>query len=106
MRAARKRLLDPVCAELTSPVCPRNTMLLDYLSSLRQHLRWDGKAEGLSGLEVEDEVELARPGHRHLGGVGAAQHAVHVVGGAAEQRLLARRVGEQCAVGHERLSAG
>src|SRR2546428_723951 len=48
--------------------------------------RWGyGDAEGLGGLEVEDQLELCGLLHRQVGGLGAFQELVHVGGGASPQ---------------------
>ena len=43
--------------------------LLDHLVRLLQERRWEGEAEFLGGLQVEDEVERRRLLHREVGGL-------------------------------------
>ena len=44
--------------------------LLDHLVRLEQERRRDREAQGLGGLQVDDEFELHRPLHRQVPGLG------------------------------------
>jgi len=51
----------------------RDGSLLDQLIRPPQHRRGNGQAEGLRGLEVDDQVELRGLLHGELGGLRALQ---------------------------------
>src|SRR5262249_44822394 len=52
------------------------------LGGLEQHVRGDGEPERLGRLQIDREVELAGLLDGQVGGLGALQDAIHVVGGA------------------------
>ena len=57
------------------------------ITSIRplQQRRRDRQAEGLGGLEVDDQLELRRLLDGQVGGLGAFQDLVHVERGAPEE---------------------
>src|SRR3954447_5864240 len=65
---------------------------LDDLGGLEQHVLGDGEAESLGGLEVDDEVEGRRLLHGEVGGLGAFQNTVYIVGSAPMHGGQARAV--------------
>ena len=52
-------------------------LLLDHLIRPLQKRRRDRQAEGLGGLEVDDQLELRRLLDGQLGGLGALENLVH-----------------------------
>ena len=54
--------------------------LSDHLGRLEEKHRGDGKAEGLGGLEVDDQLEFYRLLHREISRLGAFEDFVHVGG--------------------------
>src|SRR6266566_9286937 len=62
---------------------------------LEEERRRDREAERLGGLEVNAQLELDGLLHRQVGGRGAFEEPIHVVGGAIVQ------VGTPCPIGHE-----
>jgi hypothetical protein len=74
--------------------------LLDHLVRLEQERRRDREAQGLGGLQVDDEIELHRPLHRQVPWLGAFRDAIHIVGRAPEQIREARSIAHQAPFGH------
>src|SRR5262245_66328823 len=72
-----------------------NSTSLDDLVGAKQERLRNLEAERLGGGEVDDEIELDRLRDWKVGGLGAAQNFVHVLGGAPEQ------VRKVCSIGHE-----
>ena len=56
-----------------------------------QHIRRDRKADLLCRFQVDDELELYRPFHREIGGLGTLQNLVYVGSGAPVQDDLPLR---------------
>src|SRR5260370_25134675 len=59
--------------------------LLDHLIRPLQERRRDRQAEGLGGLEVDDQLELGGLLDREVGGSGPLEDLVNVLGGATIQ---------------------
>ena len=55
--------------------------LLDNLGGLEQHVRGDGEAQRLGGLEVEDQFELRGLFYRQVRRLGASQDTIYIRGG-------------------------
>ena len=72
----------------------------DDLVDAQQERFRDREAERLRGLEVDDQLELARLLHRQVGGLRALQDPVHVGGAAPKQVGQARAVGHEAAGNH------
>ena len=51
--------------------------------------------------EVDDQVELRRLLHRHVGGLGPFEELVHVGGSALEEAGTARPIAGVCIVSHD-----
>ena len=58
-------------------VCVPPTASLDDLIRPRQHCRWDGQAEGLRGLEVDNQLKLRGLLDRNVTRLGPPQDLVH-----------------------------
>ena len=69
--------------------------LLDHLIRPRQQRRRDGEAEGLRGLQVDDEVEFRRLLNRKIARLGALENLIHIIGGASEKIEIIWRVRHQ-----------
>src|SRR5712691_13549178 len=69
--------------------------LLDHLVRLQQERGRDREAEGLRGLEVDDQLELRRLLDGKIGGLSALEDLVHIGRGTSIQ---VREIG---AIGHE-----
>src|SRR5262252_10945840 len=87
-----------------TPFGPRGTTvqgeahrLLDQLIRPLQHRRRERQAEGLGGLEVDDELELRGLLDRQVGGLGPLEDLVHIDRGAAEQVVEAGGLRDQTA---------
>jgi hypothetical protein len=68
-----------ICDLLATTSEGRRTVLgalLEDLGGLEQHVVGDGEAEGLGGLEVDDELELAGLLDRKISRLGAFEDAV------------------------------
>src|SRR5215471_693702 len=76
-RLVRRTLL------LTSPLMGQHTLLDHLVGALYEGLR-NREAEGLGGLQVDHQLELAGLLHGEVAGPGAFQDLVHVDGRAAE----------------------
>src|SRR5262249_25441434 len=68
---------------LTAPVMGQHTLLDHLVGALYEGLR-NREAEGLGGLQVDHQLELAGLLHGEVAGPGAFQDLVHVDGRAAE----------------------
>src|SRR5262245_55729579 len=66
--------------------------LFDHLIRPRQQRRWDGEAERLRGLEVDDKLELGRLLDGKIGGLSAVEDLVHIRGDAAKEVDIVRPV--------------
>src|ERR1700737_1140366 len=55
---------------------------IDHLIRPQQERLGNRQAEGLGGLEVDDQLELRRLLDREVGGLGAVENFVDIVGGA------------------------
>ena len=55
---------------------------LDHLVGRGQQCLWDGEAERLGSLEVDDEFEFRRKLHREIARLRPTQNAIDVSGGA------------------------
>jgi hypothetical protein len=62
--------------------------LFDHLVGTAEQHRWDGKAERLGGLEINDEIELGGLLHGKIGGLCPAQDLVDII---ASVLLIERR---------------
>src|SRR6266851_6332169 len=69
--------------------------LLDHLIRPLQERRRDRQAEGLGGLEIDDEFILGRLLDRKVGGLRALEDPVHVSGGAAKEIRIIRAISHQ-----------
>src|SRR5215467_4202709 len=76
-RLVRRTLL------LTAPLMGQHTLLDHLVGALYKGLR-NREAEGLGGLQVDHQLELAGLLHGEVAGPGAFQDLVHVDGRAAE----------------------
>src|SRR6266542_1690126 len=75
----------------------RHIALLDYLIRPPQHGLRDRQAEGLGGLEVDDQFELRRLGDGQISGLGAIENLIDVGGGAPEHVRDAGSIGHEAA---------
>ena len=50
----------------------------------RKQRRWNGEAERLRGLQIDEQLILGRRLHRHIGGLFTLEDAIDVAGRAAE----------------------
>ena len=57
---------------------------LDHFIGPHEHRRWDRQAQSLGGLKVDDQLELRRLLYWEIGGFGAFQNLVNIVGGATK----------------------
>src|ERR1043166_4285981 len=64
---------------------PVSALSLDHLVRLEEQRRRHREAKGLGGLEVDDQLELRGLLYRQVGGLGAFQDLIHVVGSAPKQ---------------------
>src|SRR5258706_13472358 len=71
--------------------------LFDHLIRPEQERFRDGQAEGLGGLEIDDQLELRGLLHGEIGGLGPLEDLVHEVGGALVHPWIARPEGHQAA---------
>src|SRR5882724_5141305 len=69
--------------------------LLDHLIRPRQQRRRDRQAEGLGGLEVDDQLELRRLLDGQIARLGALENLVHVGRGAPKQISKVRSIGHK-----------
>src|SRR6267142_5587319 len=69
--------------------------LFDHVIRPLQERRWDREAEGLPGLEVDDEFELRRLLDGEIGGLGSLEDLVHIRRGPAGEVRDARAVCHQ-----------
>src|SRR5262249_36230969 len=70
-------------------------LLLYHLIRPQQQRRRDGEAEGLSGLEVDDELEFRRLLDGQVGGFGTLENLVNVRRGSPPQICEVRSVRHQ-----------
>ena len=56
-----------------------NPKLFDDFVRPRQHVWWNRQADLLGGVEIYDQLELRRPLHRQIAGLGAFENPVDVV---------------------------
>ena len=76
-------------------MCQRpNRQLLDDLVRLKQEQRRNRKAEGLSGYQVDDELELHGLLHREVCRLDVFEDLIDVRGGGATDVPDARRMGK------------
>src|SRR5215467_608310 len=92
-RLVRRTLL------LTAPLTGQHTLLDHLVGALYEGLR-NREAEGLGGLQVDHQLELAGLLHGEVAGPGAFQDLVHVDGRAAEQVEKAGPIGHEAAGVH------
>ena len=59
--------------------CSKQTSLLDHLVGDREHARWNGKAERLGGLEIDDQLELGWLHDRQVGGLVPLENPAHLL---------------------------
>jgi hypothetical protein len=71
------------------------TSSADHLVRLEEERRRDGEAQGLGGLEVDDQLERRGLLHGQVGGRSAFEDFVHVRGGTPIQVRTVRAVGHQ-----------
>src|SRR6266568_2553420 len=50
----------------------------DYFVGLKENARRNGEAEGLGGLQIDDQLELHRLLHRQVTGVGSLENLGHI----------------------------
>src|SRR6516164_3172842 len=72
--------------------------LFDHLVGAKQERLWDGEADRLRCLEVQDHLELGRKLHREIGRLCTAQNAIDIGGGTTKEVYLVDSVVEQTAV--------
>jgi hypothetical protein len=70
--------LSPCCHGSTAVSCQKWPVSFDHLVGLLQKLLRDGDAKRFGGLEIDDEVELARKLHRQIARLGALQDAIDI----------------------------
>src|SRR5262245_41047742 len=70
-------------------------LLLDYLVRSQQQCLWDREAEGLRGLEIDDQLELRGLLDRKIARLCTIENLVYGIRGAAVIRQSIRAVGEQ-----------
>src|SRR5262249_52346585 len=75
--------------------------LSDHLGRLEEDSRGNREAEGLGGLEVDDQLELRGLLHGQVARRGAFEDLVHIGGGAPERVRQARAIGHEASVFHE-----
>src|SRR5262250_3252841 len=92
-RLVRRTLL------LAAPLMGQHTLLDHLVGALYEGLR-NREAEGLGGLQVDHQLELAGLLHGEVAGPGAFQDLVHVDGRAAEQVEKAGPIGHEAAGVH------
>ena len=70
---------------------------MDHLIRPREHRRWDRQAEGLRGLQIDDELELRRLLDGQIGRFRALEDLVDKVGGPPPQLedVLDRRTSDR-----------
>ncbi len=61
----------------------------------REKLRRKRKARLLGGLQVDDQLELGGPLHRHVGWLSALENSIHIEGGAAHYVRDTRPIGHE-----------
>jgi hypothetical protein len=82
-RALRHSSLG-LAAALTS----RSFASFDDLIRHRQQRRWNGEAESLGGLEVDEEFVLGGLLDGQVGGLGAFENLVHIGSGATNKSAM------------------
>jgi hypothetical protein len=76
--------------------------LADDLGRLEENGRGNREPERLSGLEIDDQLELCRLLHRQVGGLGTLEDLVHIRGRASPLVQQARPIAEKAASLHKR----
>src|SRR6266436_252331 len=80
----------------TAPLSDRSASAsLDHLIRPPQQRRWDRQAEGLRGLEVDDQLELRRLLDWEVGRLGSLENAVDIRGSASRKILAVATVGHE-----------
>src|SRR3954452_25103691 len=92
--------MDRICPRYALLMAAAPGRLLDELGGLEQHVRGDGEAEGLRGLEVDDELKFARLLDGQVSRVGAFEDAVYVIRRTAIERRPRGPVGHQSVAMH------
>src|SRR5882724_13691791 len=75
----------------------RTPLITICITTVRQdeEVRGDGEAEGLGGLEIDDQLEVHRLLDGQVGGLGTFQDSVHVVGATLERIRQLRPIGHE-----------
>src|SRR5260370_1239112 len=81
-----------------TPLTPPPFSWIDHLIRPLQQRRRDRQAEGLRGLEVDDQLELRGLLDREVGGLGAPENLVDVASGTSPH------LGNIYSIGHEECS--
>src|SRR5215470_18557446 len=91
----KSHLRDDFCMPFPSRCIRKLAGLPDHLVRLEEEHRGNGQAEGLGGLQVDDQLELYRLLDREVGGFSAFQNLVYVGGGSVIHIRVAHAVGDQ-----------
>src|SRR5713101_2339795 len=75
--------------------------LFDHLVGNGEHARWNGEAERLGGLEVDNEFEFGRLHDRHIGGLFAFDNSAGIKADLAINVPQLRTIAHQAAGGSE-----
>src|SRR5215510_2475172 len=73
----------------------RRTRLLDDLIGPQKDRLWNGEAERLGCIEIDNELKFGRLLHRQISRLGTLQYLVHERGGAPKQVRNIRPIGQE-----------